>query len=253
MANIVPAYKRLMAVGCSHGKFIDPLARDAVVRFRERYKPAYCIHLGDFIDTTSFRAGARGTGDESEDIDDDLDAGLDFLKALRPTHLTLGNHDWRVWKHLEDRNAQVRKAAKDVVASIEATTKWLKCETYEYRGVWSYTERDAILQIGNYKFAHGSFYGENATRDYAERFGNVVHAHTHRAAMAKGRRSDSPTAYGSGCLMLPTGADYAMTRAATLAWSMGIIYGEVAMRRRAQCYLVLAERPRGADEWRIPA
>lgn len=240
-----------MAIGCSHGRFIDPVARAAVIDFRKQYSPHVCIHLGDFIDTASFRAGAAGTGDESEDIDDDLMHGLSFLQELRPTHLTLGNHDWRLWKFQNAHNAHVRKAARDCIASIEKTCKQIHCKIYPYLGVWSFTDSRAVLEFGNHRFAHGSFHGENATRDYAEKYGNVVHAHTHRPAVATGRRGESAIALCPGALMMPSQAEYAISRAATLAWSCGIITGEFTSGRKAKSYLSLSVMPRGAESWRI--
>lgn len=252
MPNIVRPYRKLMAVGCSHGKFIDEIARDTVLRFSAAWKPDIKVHLGDAFDTAAMRSGAYGTSDEDESVMDDLDEGISFINAYEPTHFTLGNHDWRIWKLLDHHNGIVRDCASECVKKIDAATKALKCNTYPYMGVWNATDPRGVCWIGDYRFMHGTWYGENATRDYAERIGKVVHAHTHRAAMSKGRRDDSPTAFGSGCLMDPTKADYANTRAATLGWSAGIVYGEVAMGRRPQCYLVLAERPRGAKEWRVP-
>jgi predicted phosphodiesterase len=63
---------------------LDPKARDAVLKFREAYKPKHTIHLGDFIDTKALRVGAAGTQDESEPIRPDMESGLEFLTNLRP-------------------------------------------------------------------------------------------------------------------------------------------------------------------------
>lgn len=80
--SITRKWKRLLAVGCSHGIHADSRAIEAVIKFREDYKPETCVHLGDFCDTAAFRAGARGTNDESEPIQPDVDGGLDFLKSF---------------------------------------------------------------------------------------------------------------------------------------------------------------------------
>lgn len=244
-------HKRIMAVGCSHGRFIDPVARQAVIDFRKQFNPHECIHLGDFIDTASFRAGAAGTHDESEDIDDDLLHGLTFLQELRPTHLTLGNHDWRLWKFKDANNAQVRKAARDCIVSIEKTCKQLHCNIHPYLAVWGFTDPRSFVEIGGYRYAHGSFYGEHATRDYAEKFGNVVHAHTHRPAVATGRRGDFSIAFCPGALMNAPSAEYANARAVTLAWGCGVIKGEYTTGKRSKSYLSLSIMPRGTDHWRI--
>lgn len=61
--NIVSPWRRFMAVGCSHGIYADPLAVEAVLRFREQYRPHEVIHLGDFTDMSPFMGGSNGEGD----------------------------------------------------------------------------------------------------------------------------------------------------------------------------------------------
>lgn len=233
--------KRLIAVGCSHGIFASDIAVRHVLRFIADFAPGIRIHLGDFLDTTAFRAGAQGTIDETVDLDRDLVAGLGLLQQLGVTHVTLGNHDWRVWRYCEHQSAPVRKAARDIVDAIMRTARDLHCQVYEYHGVWNFVAGSRhALQIGDYVFGHGSLYGENATRDYAERFGNVVHAHTHVPAVSAGRRADRPTAYGVGCLVRPEAMEYAAPRAATMRWGWGIVYGELMGGKRPRLMLQLA-------------
>lgn len=93
MANITRKWHKFMAVGCSHGNHIDPVAAAAVVKFRESWKPTTVVHLGDFVDTAAFRKGARGGSDESEPVGPDIDAGCKFLQQLRPTIVLNGNHE----------------------------------------------------------------------------------------------------------------------------------------------------------------
>ena len=95
---------------------------------------------------------------------------------------------------------------------------------------------------------HGVMYGENATRDHAEAYGNVVHAHTHRPAQAKGRRSDNPTGFCVGSLVEPRDMDYAKTRRATLAWGRGFVWGEYT---DTTSILWLHELPENVP-WRLP-
>ena len=242
-AAIVRKWKRLLAVGCSHGIYADDTALAAVLRFRDSFKPAHTIHLGDFCDTAAFRSGAKGSPDEGEPIGPDVDGGLEFLRDLRPTLILCGNHEARVWKLQHHHNAIVADCAGHVVERIQTAARKLKAELVPYRGVWAWR------QIGGYKFTHGTVYGENATRDMAEMHGRVVHAHTHRCAVANGRRDDNPTAYGVGTLTDAPNLDYASTRRATLAWSQGFVWGEVSGN---DATLWLHETPRG-QEWRLPA
>ena len=213
--SITRKWKRLMAVGCSHGIHADSRAVEAVIKFRDDYKPDTCVHLGDFCDTAAFRAGARGTNDESEPVQPDVDGGLDFLERLRPTLVFCGNHEDRLFRLANSSNAIMAHCAQTVISDIYKVTVGLKAELVEWNGI-----RQGRM-IGGYRFMHGVFYNENATRDHAEAFGNVVHAHTHRAAVAKGRRSDSPTGYCVGTLTRMGALEYAKARRATMAWSGG--------------------------------
>ena len=242
--NIVRPWKRVMAVGCSHGPYIDPAAKEAVLRFRRNWvrpgKGDRVVHLGDFTDLSAFMSSAKGEGDP---IRPDIDAGLGFLDELKVTDALGGNHEARLWREMESRNEIVQLAATVLVEKIEARMRKLRATFLPYRGVWDH------LRIGNFKFTHGTVYGENATRDYAEMHGNCVHAHTHRAGVAKGRRDDNPTAYGVGTLTRRGAMEYANTRRATLAWSQGFVWGEYC---DDLCVLWLHEQPNTSNEWRLP-
>ncbi len=58
--------KKFMAVSCNHGNRADPEALKAVLAFAKDFKPDLKVHLGDFVDMTAFRSGAKGTGDECD-------------------------------------------------------------------------------------------------------------------------------------------------------------------------------------------
>lgn len=240
--SVTKKWKRIMAVGCSHGVYADPKAIAAVLKFKQEFKPVTTVHLGDFCDTTAFRAGAAGGLDEAVPVQPDIDGGLDFLKALRPTLILCGNHEGRVWRLATHFNAIVSECAKSVVERIETRAKLLKAELIPYKGVW------AGKTIGGYFYTHGSIYGENATRDMAEMHGSVVHAHTHRCSVSKGRRSDSPTGYCVGTLTNTMDTSYAQARRSTLAWSQGFVFGEYLDDKSV---LWLHDQPRNT-EWRLP-
>jgi hypothetical protein len=112
-----------------------------------------------------------------------------------------------------------------------------------------YTGIEQGRTIGGYFYTHGTVYGENCCRDMAEMYGNVVSAHTHRCAVAKGRRSDNPTGYCVGTLTRKGAMEYAKCRRATMAWSQGFVFGEYCSD---QSQLYLHEQPSGLAEWRLP-
>lgn len=117
--NIVRHWRKVLAVGCSHGQMLDPAARDAVMKFKERWRPHDIMHLGDACDTTAFMGGAAGKAQESEPVRPDIDAGLEFIVDLGVTIWTLGNHEDRIWRALKDQRGIVRACAENTVATIE--------------------------------------------------------------------------------------------------------------------------------------
>jgi hypothetical protein len=242
--NITQKWKRFMAVGCSHGNLIDPKAADAVLRFRDQWKPATVAHLGDFVDTAAFRSGAAGSSDESEPIGPDIDAGLAFLGALRPTLVFNGNHEARLWRLQNHHNAIVSDCAGQIINRLRMTTTRLKAEYVEDWGI------RAWRRLGNYSLGHGYLFGESFLRDTAESHGNTIIAHAHRAGMATGRRSDAATAYCVGTLSDIPNMDYASARRSTLSWAAGFVWGEYTDTQTV-CWLHI--QPQGQTEWRLPA
>lgn len=231
-----------MAVGCSHGNLINPAAEDAVLKFRDHYDPHFVAHLGDAIDTAAFRSGAHGSNDESEPVAPDVDAGLGFIRKLRPDVYLQGNHEARLWSLAEHHNAIVSGLAQSILTEIRRTCDAMKCKVVPYDYGQGY-------KLGNYLLMHGWYFNEMAARDHAEAFGNVIFVHTHRIAIAKGRRADSPTGVNAGCLIDVKHAGYAKARRATLAWSNGFAFGEYCDDKLV---VWLHEQPQGCNDWRLP-
>ena len=55
-------WKKLLALGCSHGVYADPSAVASVLNFRDSFKPEITIHLGDAIDCTAFMSSTVRDG-----------------------------------------------------------------------------------------------------------------------------------------------------------------------------------------------
>lgn len=231
-----------MAVGCSHGGLADPKALDAVLRFRDKWKPDCVIHLGDAFDTTAFRSGAKGTSDESEPVRPDLDAGIQFLKSYRPNVLTCGNHEDRLWNLRSHPSAIVSELAMSIVTEIQTECERMKCKLIPYHF-------KQFHQLGDTKFFHGTLFNEMCCRDHAEAYGNCVFAHAHRPGMAYGRRFDSPLGVCVGTLLDPARANYAKSRRATLGWGQGFAWGEYCDTRTVTWLHV---QPQNQTEWVLP-
>lgn len=245
MANVVRPWKKAVFLGCTHGLHIDPVAREAVLKFIADYKPAARVHLGDFCDTAALRSGCAGSSDESEPIDPDITSGLEFLAAMKATHVFEGNHDARPRRFLGHRNAVVAYAAQQICDGIDYQIRKLRAAWVPYRGVWQ------SLQFGPFRAMHGVMYGESATRDHAEAFGHCIHAHTHRPGISIGRRSDSPIAFSVGTLTRIREMDYANLRRATLSWGQGFVYGEYC-DSAASFQLCLGPTESNDSQWRLP-
>jgi predicted phosphodiesterase len=242
--NIGQKYERFIAVGCSHGKYADDTAVDAVLTMRDKWKPSIVVHLGDWCDTTAWRSGAAGSSDESEPVAPDIDGGIEFLRKYRPTHVLDGNHEDRIPRMLNHRNAVVSYAAQQATDYIEKQFLKIGCRRLPYDGVFQ------KLVVGNVTFTHGTIYNENSARDMAEMYGgNVIFAHTHRAQIGEGRTIKESTGYCVGTLTRRGSMDYAKARRATLGWRQGIVYGEIGPKDSAVWLLTRGEFN---QDWRLP-
>jgi hypothetical protein len=240
MANINKQWKKFMAVGCNHGYWADPTALEGALKFKEKFKPTTRIHLGDYLDTTSFRTGA-GAKDHAGEIIEDLSVGVDFLTKYEPTILFNGNHDIRIWESLDDANAQRRFAAQEIITKIEKAIGKIDFER-------DYNIQKSVRRIGDTNFLHGFMYNENGVRDHAAHFGKCVIAHLHKVAMAPASRIDSPVGYCVGYLGDESKFDYASRRRAVAQWSQGFAWGEYSDK---ECKVYLDERNK-EGAWRLP-
>jgi len=231
-----------MFVGCSHGIYADPTALDAVLQFKEEFRPDVAAHLGDAFDVTALRSGAKGTPDESRPLKPDIDGGIAFLRKFRPTVFFWGNHEDRIERLASHHNQIIRKAGEALREDLQKVFTELKADVVPYTGVYQ------GRLFGGVRAMHGCMYSENCVRDHAEAFGNVVFAHAHRAGMAVGRRSDHPRGFCVGTLTNMPCMDYAKTRRSTLGWSQGFVWGYF---KGNQSQLWLHEHS-GSGEWILP-
>jgi hypothetical protein len=243
---IVSKWTKFVAAGCSHSTFACPRATDALIGFCERYKPEVRIDLGDVHDFTAFRAGAKGTKDESASIADDFNAGVAWLKRYRPTHRTLGNHDHRIFKLIDHPNAIVAHCAGKVIEDLR--------QVDEANGtiVRPYHMKNGWFTFGDTKFGHGWMYNMQAVRDHAETFGKCVIAHLHVPQEARGRRDDDPISWCVGTLGDPEKFTYAHANRNWLSWAHGFVWGEF---NEEHCVVRLERQTcghGGHENWRLP-
>lgn len=237
MANIIRKYRRVVAIGCSHGNLANRSIQKQVLDFVKRFDPEIRFDLGDVMDTAAFRSGARGTRDESENVGGDQLAAVRWLQQYQPTHLAWGNHDVRLLEWMDSSDAVVAHAAGCVWNELQTAVNKLKCKTvpYDYERGW--------FEMGGTFFGHGYWYPETALRDHAEYLGGpVVMAHLHRPQQISGRTRTYSKSFCVGTLADIDSMKYARRRRATSAWGHGVVFGEIAADRAE---LWLASCPKG--------
>ncbi len=220
--GVIRKWKRVVAVGCSHGDLADKSRLDEVMKFVSRFDPKIRFELGDVMDTAAFRHGAKGTKDEATPIDPDNIAAVDWIRRYRPTHLCWGNHDWRLVEWRGHHNATLAYAAGIVWNKLEDAAKEVGAKTipYDIRKGWFF--------MGGYGWTHGYMYSENAVRDHAEMAGvPLVMAHLHRPIQERGRTLEERPSFCVGTLGNLDKFQYARRRRAFTRWGAGIVFGEM--------------------------
>lgn len=219
---VVRPWKKFLICGCSHGQLADPTALNAIIQFKSNYAPDKTIHLGDFIDTTAWRSGAKGGPDEVESVSDDMLSGLSFLRNLEPQLVFNGNHEYRIWKHARKPNALIAHAAAVAIVELrEFITGDLKAQYVE-----SYNLEESWRRLGNYHIGHGFFHNMHATKKHADKVGNSIFAHLHRQEVVRGDRADRPTGVCVGFLGDRRKFTYAELWESRFRWDTGWCFGE---------------------------
>ena len=241
MANIGRSWKRVMAVGCTHGYKASLPRLAEVLAFRDRYNPELRFELGDIVDTAAFRGGALGTPDGAEDPRPDHKHGLDWLDQYRPTHISWGNHCVRLYELSQSPSAIVAYAASTLWNGLTSKAEELKAKTvpYDIGKGW--------FHLGGVYWGHGYMYNINAVRDHAEMLGGpVVMAHLHKPEAVPGRTLANSMSYCVGTLADVDSMHYARRRRATLAWGHGCVWGEICeTKTKPESRLYLTTSPAG--------
>jgi predicted phosphodiesterase len=250
MANVVSRWTKVLAIGCSHGKHICPSAKAAVLEAKAKFKPDRILHLGDAMDTSAFRSGARGIdADSAEPVAPDIDGGLMFLRELKADTFLFGNHEARLTSLSNSPNAVIAYAASRALYHIEEECRKMGTRVIPYDGIYQ------KLMIGDVLFTHGTFYNEMAARDMAEAYGGkVVFAHTHRAMQAPGRTMKPSHGYCVGTLTRKREMTYASCRRATMGWGMGLVAAEIREGKKPASQVWLFTGPSEGEDhgWRLP-
>jgi hypothetical protein len=223
LANINRNWRRIVAIGCSHGELIHPKVFAACCDFADRYKPHRRVHLGDNADFAAYRGGARGTRDEHT------------IARFRPTDLTEGNHDARARELCRHPNEMVRHSAQTTCDEIDRAYKKYKVN------VLPYDVRRGWLKIGAHWWGHGYRIGANAVINTTKDMGGpVVMAHLHRTEQVAVPTFQGNSSFCVGTQMDIDLAEYAKRWPSILGWKHGMLFGEYT-EDRSQLWLVSSE------------
>lgn len=191
-----------------------------MLKFAKKFKPEIRFELGDVFDTTAMRSGARGTKDESRPLAPDYNAGLRWLERYEPTHISWGNHDWRIYELQDHHNAVISDCATTLWNRVMDQTKHIKQVPYDFEKNW--------FELGGYFWGHGFWYNEASVRDHAEYLGGpLVMAHLHHPQIQVGRTRKFSPSFCVGTLANVEAMGYARRRRATARWGHGVVWGEV--------------------------
>ena len=217
--SITRKWRRFFGVSCSHARHVDKSAWSAMLKAKEAFDPAFTFHLGDFVDTTGWRSGARG-GDLADDYRGDISTGLVHLDQLRPQLVLCGNHEARLWRELRNEDGRIAGLADELIGHMRKNITKQGAEFVEYNGVFQ------GRMLGDYLLTHGTIYNQMVCRDMAERYGNVIFGHTHTAGIAQARSARPAQGVNIGTLTDVREMEYAHTRPQTFAWRQAWVYGE---------------------------
>lgn len=217
--HVIQSWKRFLTCGCSHGHLENRRVCNAVLKFKQKWKPHETDHLGDWADLAALR-GKANAKDAIIDIKADLTAGLSFLAELEPTDVYIGNHDDRALNLLDHPSAIYQIAGE----YLRAEVKKVITDKLHARMI-PYDINEGWRRRGDTLFGHGYMFNEASIRDHAESVGRCVIAHLHRVGMEPGRVRNGAVGFCVGTLANIHAMVYAKTRRSRLRHNHGLAYG----------------------------
>lgn len=236
------SFKKFLVGFDVHGDLQDAAANTAFFQFMDIWKPDIRICGGDLWD---FRAIRKKASEEErrESLQADYDAGIDWLKELRPQHFLLGNHDIRLWDIAETGNGIAADYANQGIKEIIKITDSLKCKLYPY------DRKEGVVQLGHLKILHGFATGINAARRTAQCYGSVLMGHGHSIQHVSIEGLENRVGRMCGCLC-QLDMEYVRANMGSLLWRHGWAYGVINVNS-GDYQVWQAERIN--DSWILPS
>jgi len=212
------AWEKSIFLADTHGDLVCPKAVKVVKQFIEDWQPKHRVHLGDVWDFRSLRKGASPE-ERMEGISYDYSCGMELLDWFRPNFLTMGNHDFRLWRAAQESSNGILAdlcavKAQDTEDELrKMRIKWVP---------WRVTER---LKIGKLTLIHGFLSSMHPAKAHHERFGSCIFGHVHSPSDYEARHIDNGSAHAVGTLAQIDKMTYADAHPAKLGWRQGFAYG----------------------------
>lgn len=214
----------IIAMGDNHGHLACADTLDAIMEGVRRYKPRYRVHLGDNWDMTCLRKGVSHDSKEAVDnLQEDLDAGISWIRRFQPTHFCFGNHEWRAFELAQNTDSMSKaKKAMEVIDRMKRELRAVGCKVIK-----PYDVRDCTVTIENIDFIHGISHGRNALLQDWSTYGTpgngFAMGHLHREEQLNYQHRKGGAAFLCGCAMDIGQANYALRRSGTLRWQNGFL------------------------------
>ena len=214
----------IIAMGDNHGHLACPDTLDAIMEGVRRYKPKWRVHLGDNWDMTCLRKGVdRDSKEAIDNLEQDLDAGISWIRRYQPTHFLFGNHEWRAFELAQNTDSMSKaKKAMNVIDKMKRELRAVGCKIIK-----PYDVRHGKVTIENVDFIHGFSHGRNALLQDWGTYGTPGHGfamgHLHREEQLNYQHINGGAAFLCGCAMDIDQASYALRHSSTLRWQNGFL------------------------------
>ena len=203
-----------------HGDQADPETVSVMRQYIRDYKPNARVMIGDIFDFRNLRRGASEE-ERSDSMREDVMAGKALIDIFRPTHVTLGNHDQRLWDEARNGKGLIQEYCQRGVDDIKAQFRKHKTEWCEY----SIHEG---IEIGAAYFIHGfraNIHSAKSTaEDHAKPGRSIFYGHTHSTSVYKS--VGGTKAYNIGCAC-NLDMEYSRRRPNTLRHEHAFAAGEI--------------------------
>lgn len=213
--------KRFIFATDLHGDRQNLAAVQVLKDFTKDFKPELRVFGGDLFDLRPLRRGASAE-EQCETMQDDWNAGMDFIHSWKPSHFLMGNHDDRLFELAENATAGIKADyARKLCGELENQLRKLQCEWKPYH------KRHGVLSFGQLKMLHGFHYGINAAKQHAQIYGSCLFGHIHAFdSCTFGAIDGRRTAHSSGALM-NVDQEYNKRHTSTLRHENGFLYGAI--------------------------